>query len=322
MKHFYIALFTTAVLTSLVAWSPSKEYRKQTEMVPAKFKTEYVYVLIIDGPRFTETFGDSTFKHIPHLGKELVHEGVLFYNFRNNGPTYTNAGHTAITTGHYQKISNAGKELPKRPSMFQYYLKAKKADKNDAWIIASKGKLEILANTKNKHWWNMYMPSTYCGPNGLAAEYGGDDPTYKKVIEVIDTDKPPHLMLVNFLAVDSYGHSNEWEKYLIALGRCDDYVNRIWKTIQNNPKLKDKTALIVTNDHGRHLDGHKNGFVNHGDNCEGCRHIALLAMGPDFKKDVVIKNGGEQLDISKTISYLLGFDMPTSEGRILTELFQ
>lgn len=322
MKQFYTALAATTLLMSLVAFSPSKEQQKLDEITKTNLKTEYVYVLIIDGPRFTETFGDSTFKHIPIMGKELIHEGVLFYNFRNNGPTYTNAGHTAITTGHYQKISNAGKELPKRPNMFQYYLKAKQVDKNDAWIIASKGKLEILANTKNKRWWNMYMPSTYCGPKGLAAEYGGDEPTFNKVMEVINSERPPHLMLVNFLAVDSYGHSNEWEKYLMSIKNCDQYVARIWKSIQNNPKLKDKTALIVTNDHGRHLDGHKNGFVNHGDNCEGCRHISLLAMGPDFKKDVVIQKGGEQVDISKTIAHVLGFDMPTSEGRILTELFK
>lgn len=85
--------------------------------------------------------------------------------------------------------------------------------------------------------------------------------------------------------------------------------------------MKDRTTLFITNDHGRHLDGHKNGFINHGDGCEGCRHIALLAMGPDFKKDVVIGNQGEMIDISKTISRMMGFDMPTSKGRLLNELF-
>ena len=36
-------------------------------------------------------------------------------NFRNNGPTYTVPGHTAIVTGSYQRISNAGTSLPKNP---------------------------------------------------------------------------------------------------------------------------------------------------------------------------------------------------------------
>lgn len=311
-----------SLLATLCLFASSFIAKEQALDVPQQaLKTQYVIVLIIDGPRFTETFGDTACKYIPIMGKELVKEGVLFSNFRNNGPTYTNAGHTAITTGHYQSISNAGKELPKRPSFFQYYLKEKNADKTDAYIVSSKGKLEILANTKDKHWWNMYMPSTYCGPNGNSSEYANDLVTFNKVNELIDS-KPPHLMLINFLAVDTYGHSNEWDKYLASLVKCDQYVDAIWKKIQSNPQMKDKTALLITSDHGRHLDGHKNGFVNHGDNCEGCRHVALLGLGPDFRKNVRIETGGEQLDISKTIAYLLRFNMPTSEGRVLTELFQ
>jgi membrane-anchored protein YejM (alkaline phosphatase superfamily) len=275
---------------------------------------------VIDGPRFSETFGDSSYTYIPKMGRELTKEGVLFYNFKNNGPTYTNAGHTAITTGHYQKISNGGKELPKKPSIFNYYLKTFNADKSDAYVVSSKGKLEILANTKNKKWWNTYMPMTYCGEKGNSSNYIHDQQTFDKVNSLIDTQMP-RIMLVNFLAVDSYGHSNQWEMYLSSIQKCDQYVYTIWNKIQNSPTLRNKTTLFVTNDHGRHLNGHKDGFVNHGDRCEGCKHISLLAIGPDFKKNQVIKEGGELIDISKTIAHMMGFEMPTSEGRVLTELF-
>ena len=152
----------------------------QNEQLERKYKTEHVVVLVIDGPRFTETFGDTSCQYIPRMGKELIHEGVLFSNFRANGPTYTNSGHTAITTGVYQSISNAGKTLPKNPSFFQYYMKEKKVDKSKTWIISSKGKLEILANTKKKKWWNVYQPMTYCGVQGHSAEYVGDIQTFNK----------------------------------------------------------------------------------------------------------------------------------------------
>ncbi len=287
-----------------------------------KYETEYVYVIIMDGPRFTETYGDTSYQHIPHLGKELMHEGVLLYDFRNNGPTYTNAGHTAICTGNYQSIANDGSELPKNPSMFQYYLKGTGVDKTNAWIVSSKGKLEILANTKDKKWWNEFMPYTYCGPNGNSSEYTNDLGTLKKVTSLITGENPPKLMLVNFLAADTYAHSNQWEDYLTSIKNLDGYVDQIWKTIQSSEKLRNKTTLIITNDHGRHLDGHKNGFINHGDNCEGCRHISFLGLGPDFKKDVVIKNYGEQLDISATIAEMLHFCMPTGTGKVLTEIFK
>lgn len=286
-----------------------------------QFKTEYVILLVIDGPRYSETFGDSACRYIPNMGKKLVNEGVFFSNFKNNGPTYTISGHTAMTTGNYQKISNGGKKLPKNPSMFQYYLKQRQKDKSDAYVLSSKGKLEVLGNTKDKLWWNTYMPITYCGVNGHSKEYASDEQTFNKVNELLN-GKTPHLMLVNLLSVDSYAHAKDWEMYLESLMKCDQFVYNLWQNIQNNPKMKDKTTLFITNDHGRHLDGHKDGFVNHGDKCEGCKHISLLALGPDFKKGERIIKERELIDISKTIAFMLKFEMPSSKGQVLQELFE
>lgn len=320
MLRFFI--ITSFASLAFLVLSLSTKKQIDDDPIERNFKTKYVVVMIIDGPRYTETFGDSTRQFIPKMANELMPQGVLYQNFRNNGPTYTNAGHTAITTGNYQSISNSGKELPKNPSMFQYYLKGKNADKTDAYIVSSKGKLEILTNTKNKNWWNTYMPSSYCGPLGHSNDYEGDPQTLNKVKELLDSEKPPHLMLINFLEVDSYGHSNQWINYLTAITKCDEYASVIWNKIQRNPILKDKTALIITSDHGRHLDGRKDGFVSHGDGCEGCRHINLLAMGPDFKKNVVFNQCREQLDISKTISIMMGFQMPSSKGKFMSEMFE
>lgn len=323
-KLFLLLVFTAAyVAATSFRWTASSEQEDlpATELKRAPYKTRHVIVLVIDGPRYTETYGDTACRYIPHLGKEMIHEGVLYNNFSNNGTTETNSGHVAMVTGVYDKVSNNGKQIPKNPTMFQYYLKTSGVDKTKAWIVTSKGKLEILANCKNKKWWNMYMPSTWNGPNGNSAEYNGDGPTFERVKKVIK-DHTPNLMLINLSAVDLRGHENNWEGYLDALRKCDQYAYDLWQLIQDNPEMKNSTSLFITHDHGRHPDGHKNGFVNHGDGCAGCRKIALLAIGPDFKKDVIVTEKGELIDLSKTISRLLGFEMPTSKGRVLEELFK
>jgi hypothetical protein len=46
-----------------------------------------------------------------------------------------------------------------------------------------------------------------------------------------------------------------------------------------------------------------------------------LVLGPDVKKNRIIEQAAELIDISKTISVLLNFDMPTAKGRYLEELF-
>ncbi len=284
-------------------------------------KTEYVFVLVIDGPRMSETFDDTSFQYIPNLARIIAPQGVLVNNFRNNGPTYTNAGHTAITTGVYQSINNGGFELPKNPSMFQYFLKSNNFDSTKAWVIASKGKLDILANTKNKNWKDKYTPSAYCGTNGSGFGYTSDKYTWRDA-QVILKEYHPKLTLLNLLEVDSKGHQADWNGYLQGIRNTDQTALELWNFIQSDSIYKDKTTLFITNDHGRHLNGKKNGFVNHGCNCEGCRRIYLVALGPDFKTNTIIENEYEQLDISKTIAYMLHFDFPSSEGEIMYDLFK
>ena len=82
----------------------------------SKYKTKRVIILVIDGPRYSETWGDPARQYIPMQNKEMLPQGVLYTQFKNNGPTYTNAGHSALTTGFYQPINNSGKELPKNPA--------------------------------------------------------------------------------------------------------------------------------------------------------------------------------------------------------------
>lgn len=313
------------VISFILLAQLSFQYQVETDapksrLVNSSLKTEYVVVFVIDGPRYTETFGDSTYQYIPHLGKELKKEGVLFTNFMNNGVTHTTPGHTAITTGVYQSIKNDGSVLPKNPSFMHYYLKQTGLPQTSCWVISSKGKLHVLGKTKNKIWKDQYLPARYCGLNGDEKNYVGDAATWKKITEIYPTFSPK-LSLINLLAVDANGHANQWEEYKQALKDCDQYVYDFWKMIQKHPLMKEKTSLFITNDHGRHLDGRKDGFVSHGDKCMGCKHISLLAIGPDFKKNVIISKERELIDISKTISFMMKFEMPTSEGKLMDELF-
>ena len=88
-----------------------------------EYKTKNVIIVVVDGARYSETWGDSTHQYIPYFSNEIADFGVVNTEFYNNGVTRTVPGFTAITTGFYQEINNTGEELPRYPSIFQYLIK-------------------------------------------------------------------------------------------------------------------------------------------------------------------------------------------------------
>lgn len=164
------------------------------------------------------------------------------------------------------------------------------------------------------------MPNADSGKSGNGSGYRDDQVTVDNAKAILDKDTP-NLMIINLKDVDSYGHAGDSAMYIKSIQITDRYINDIWQYIQNHPNYKDKTALIVTNDHGRHLDGVSTGFRDHGDDCEGCRNIEFFAMGPDFKKNFTLDAKYEQIDIPVTIGEILDFPVINSKGRVIKEIF-
>ncbi len=278
------------------------------------FITENVIVVVVDGPRWSETWGDPQSRFVPNMKYNLAPKGVINTNFHNWGVTRTVPGHTAILTGVYEDIDNAGREFPANPSFLQTWLKSSNSDPNKAWIVSAKPKIGSLGNSLNIKWRNSYMPS-------IDALYHEDIWTFDRIKDCIN-DHHPNLMFINLSGPDKRGHEGRWNAYLRAIRETDSMVNQLQMIIDNDPFYAGKTSFIVTNDHGRHLDGIDDGFISHGDHCSGCTHINFFASGPDFRKDIVLDNSREQIDIAPTIGYLLGFEMPNSSGKIMKELFK
>ncbi|TSJ45714.1 alkaline phosphatase family protein [Fluviicola chungangensis] len=286
-----------------------------------KYQTQNVIIIAIDGPRYSETWGDPLRINIP-VRDSLSAYGALFTNFRNLGETFTIPGHTAICTGNYQSIANDGSQLPNYPSIFQMWLKSTNETYTKCGIIGSKDKLRVLSNCLYPDYQDQYRPFFNCGVNGDGTGgYRADSVTLEIALNVLAANQPK-LMLIAFKDPDFFGHQGDSARYIDAIRKTDEYLGIIWNYIQNSPVYKDKTTLIITNDHGRHLDGISDGYKSHGDNCDGCRHIELFALSPDFKSNVQLNTPYDQLDISATIGELLHFPFYTGKGKVMTELFR
>lgn len=317
-----VLILVVGLLIITIIFSCKHDNPKPDSQTPkSSYNTENVIVVIMDGARYSETWGDSTKEKLPRLADELSTHGVINQHFYNNGPTFTVPGHTSITTGFYQGIDNSGGELPFHPSFLQYW-NSKNADSEALTrIVTSKDKLEVLSNCQDSGFADQYQPLTDCGNSGIGSGYRHDSITYAHLVQIL-SEHHPKLTVVNFREPDYSGHSGNWEKYIQGIRNTDEYIYKIWNFIVQDDFYQGKTTLFVTNDHGRHLEGVSNGFASHGDDCMGCRHIMLYAFGPDFKQGVVVDDNRELIDICATISKLFALDMPYCNGQVMDELFE
>ena len=292
---------------------------KRDPPLPSKF-TQKLVIVLIDGPRYEETWGDSTHQYQPYLHDSLQKEGCIFTNFYNNGVTFTVPGHTALLTGHYQNISNFGTEFPMYPSLGQLFLERNKKTADYSWLITSKDKLEVLKTCTQAEWKDKYTPDTDCGPNGLGTGYRDDSTTFVHAVNVLQQQHPDFLF-IQFKEPDASGHANNWPAYLAGIKQGDKYTWQIWNLLQSLYYYKGNTVFAITNDHGRHTNGVADGFVSHGDGCLGCRHINLFMAGPGIKKNQIISVPYEQIDLHRTMCSKFGLNAQFSDGKIISEAF-
>lgn len=275
-----------------------------------------VMIIIIDGARYTETFGDLSKTYTPKMW-DLAKEGSIIDNFENDEYTYTSRAIPALWCGAWtdvQSINYQGSNTNHAvlPTIFEYYRKQKNMPADECFYIL-------------KYIPDLWLPS-------FDADYGPD--YWPQFHSVGETDKDvvtqaqlvmdnfhPHFILVYLADVDHGGHSGNWEEYTTAIKTADSLVNVLWQKLQSDPFYENSTTLIVTNDHGRHDDEH-GGFQGHGCDCDGCRHIQFLALGPNIKKDYVSTQYHTIPDMAVTASHILDIQPTKATGNIIQEIFE
>lgn len=274
-----------------------------------------IIIIVVDGPRYMDLMAD-TLLDINQPFKSLKEQGLFFSNFYNDGTTNTQNGMSNILTGNGESLTNNGAEISDFPNIFHYYLEAKNISNDKTWIITSKDKLESLKSTMNTNYNFKPTARTNSGINGLNSGYRHDSITHRIALEVLNTFQPT-LTFIAYREPDYSGHQGVWDNYKQGIKSSYNYAQEIVNYVQSNSFYRGNTLILITNDHGRHLDTVSVGFSNHGDNCEGCRHISLIAISPNIKKSTVDALHYNQNNIAPTIANILGFSMPTATEKII-----
>jgi len=270
------------------------------------YLTQNVHIVVIDGVRYSETFGSTTHQYIPTIWNTLKPQATIFTRYYNDSLTLTTPGHASILSGVWQYMPNDGTERANFPTVFEYFRKEQKTTALENYVILGKDKLSSLSSS--------YFPEygTAYGASVIYSVSPFDDTLTWQNFKSVLTAYHPRLTITNLAQVDVAGHGGVWDEYTNAIHRADSIVGEMWALIQSDSVYRDKTTLIVLNDHGRHLG---ESWPSHGDDgCDGCRHIMLMMLGPDTRAGIVDSMRRTHVDIAPTVGELLNFSTPYCTG--------
>ena len=172
-------------------------------------------------------------------------------------------------------------------------------------IVHDSGRSTALFSSKDKF---VLFDQSYDKTSGAAHERGRD----KIDMFFTEDDGPPkysqtmndrfvqemgnrhfNYAFVHYRDADSVGHVLRWDSgtYRYALKSVDGFLGSLFRLIESDPKLKGKTAIIVTADHGGSAFGHSNPQLKENYTVPvlvwgaGVSHGDLYAMNPQSRKD-------------------------------------
>lgn len=279
---------------------------------------QHAILVIIDGARYSETFGDPAGQFIPRM-HQLKNQAAVVDTFLNDSVTVTKRAIPAIWSGSWKTprdttIGGVATQYALDPTVWEYFRKHRNQDSTNAMYI-----LKQLSGPWLPSYHPQYGPQYW--PWYIMKDSVWSDLYVWNLAKQKLSQHHPIFSVIYLADVDAAGHSGVWNNYTRKITIADSIVGMLWDFVQSDSIFKNRTTLFITNDHGRHLDGVSTGFVSHGDGCWGCRRIQFLAIGSGAKKGLSsIKR--RIPDIVPTIGALLNFPSPFSTGTAMSEILK
>ncbi len=148
--------------------------------------------------------------------------------------------------------------------------------------------------------------------------------THYAAMEYMKINKPK-VLYISYGETDEWAHHGYYKYYLDAARQVDKWIGEIWTYVESDPAYKNKTAILVTTDHGRG-DKIKEQWTDHGQGIADASEIwfAVLAPGIPAKGELKLPMQVYQKQFAQTIAMLLGKKYTASHmiGEAVQEVFK
>jgi hypothetical protein len=268
-------------------------------------------------------------KLFPFLWNSVAAKGRLYgnrwYNNKvNNANPYwfSYPGYNEIFTGYPDDSVNSNDKIPNKNINVLEYLNRQPAFKGKIAAFTSWDVFDAIFNEPrsgfmvssgfdtvkiNNPAFDLLNEIQFNSPRPLGDGVRPDFITYCIAREYVK-QFTPKVLYIGFDETDDYAHEGKYDQYLYAAHMIDKWIGDLWNYIQLQPQYKNKTALLITTDHGRG-DKVKNEWTSHGAKISDASEMWLAVMGSGIAAGGEIQSEGQyyQRQAATTIAALLGY---------------
>jgi hypothetical protein len=292
-------------------------------------------ILVMDGVRLEESLGDEPSSatgeypqaFMPSTWSSLLPEGARASQAWSLGATTTTPAHAVLISGRRQPLANysvggdVGLYRPELPSLFEAVRDQLEASEEQVILVAN---TELVHPVERSLWPDAAGAGwVWVGQEDDPAVPSHDDRAVLAELKAQLEAQPTRLALVNLHQVDRSGHYGNDEAYLDDVRGLDDPIAELWTWLQTRVDYVGDTTLVLISDHGRHSysddDPH---WRHHGDNCNGCRRVPALVLGPGVSAGVDLADPLLLADVAPTLAAQLGVELPWADGLVLEGLLE
>jgi hypothetical protein len=238
---------------------------------------------------------------MPFLWNVVAKEGQIYGNrakgsdaFVTNGKNFSYPGYSEALCGFPDPRINSNDKIPNPNATVLEWLNHFPEYRGQ---VAAFGAWDVIASVFNparsglvaNAGWDIFnaMPAT---PrldllNELKAEtprFWDDEPfdaiPFYTAIEYLKQRKPK-VLYISLGETDNWAHAGRYGDYLDAAHRVDEYLGKLWTTLQEMPEYRGHTTLIVSIDPGR--GDAPTAWKDHGQKIPDSKYIWLAFLGPD-----------------------------------------
>lgn len=134
----------------------------------------------------------------------------------------------------------------------------------------------------------------------------------------------PRVMHLSFIETDMWGHSKNYDRMVSSFNVIDGFLKDLWDFLQSDTQYRDKTTIVITNDHGRGITGED--WSAHSAKIPESQYLWMAFISPDVNLRGEWKNTDTvyQNQIAATIAKFLNYDYSEQNpnaGKPIARLF-